>query len=171
MTQINVSQLLKEPLGSIRKHKINDNIDTTSGSQLISGEIQMTRADQSILVKGTLDTEVELTCSRCLNPFSCPLTINIEEEYFPTKDVITGASLSLPEEPGSFTIDGDNILDLTEAISQYTLMVIPMKPLCREDCAGLCPTCGVNLNNESCDCPAKPSDSRWSKLTQFSLNK
>lgn len=171
MAQINVSQLLKAPIGTIREHRLNDNIDIAGGSRLIQGEVQLTRADRSILVKGTLNTEVELTCSRCLNLFSCLLTLNIEEEYFPTKDIITDVSLSSPEEPGSFTIDGNNILDLTEAISQYALLAIPMKPLCHEDCAGLCPTCGANLNQGPCGCPAKPADPRWSKLIQFTSSK
>ncbi len=126
------------------------------------------RTDRSILVKGRLHTKSELDCSRCLSLFSCPLTLNIEEEYFPTMDIITGAPVPLPDEPGCFTIDEHNILDLTEAIRQYMLLAIPMKPLCREDCAGLCPACGVNLNQAPCNCPPKPVDHRWSELTNWS---
>jgi len=101
--------------------------------------------------------------------FSCPLTLNIEEEYFPTTDVATGVPVSLPDEPGCFTIDEHNILDLTEAIRQYALLVTPMKPLCREDCVGLCPTCGCNLNQAPCDCPPKPADPRWSEISKLVL--
>jgi len=144
-------------------------VDIAGGDSLVQGEIRLMRTDRSILAKGTLQTDIELTCSRCLSLFSCPLTLNIEEEYFPTTDVATGVPVSLPDEPGCFTIDEHNILDLTEAIRQYALLVTPMKPLCREDCVGLCPTCGCNLNQAPCDCPPKPADPRWSEISKLVL--
>ena len=84
-------------------------------------------------------------------------------------DMVSGAPLPLPEEPDCFTIDEHNILDLTEAIRQYALLTVPMKPLCHQDCAGLCPTCGINLNQASCDCPPEPADPRWSELSKLVL--
>jgi len=95
------------------------------------------------------------------------LTLNIEDEYFPTTDVVSGASLPLPGEPGCFTIDEHHILDLTEAIRQYALLAVPMKPLCRGDCAGLCPNCGHNLNQGPCDCLPQKVDPRWSELNKL----
>jgi len=169
MVQINVSQQLKDPIGSIRDYVVNEIVDIAGGNSPVQGEVGLMRTDRSILAKGTLHTEIELTCSRCLSLFSCPLTLNIEDEYFPTSDTVTGDSLPLPDEPGCFTIDEYNILDLTEAIRQYALMAAPMKPLCGEDCAGLCPTCGCNLNQASCNCPPEPADSRWSELGKLVL--
>jgi len=99
-----------------------------------------------------------------MTPFSCALSLDIEEEYSPATDVHTGASLPLPDEPGCFIIDEHHVLDLTEAIRQYAVLALPMKPLCRKDCAGLCPNCGHNLNRGSCDCLAHEIDPRWSKL-------
>lgn len=169
MVQINVSQQLKSPIGSVQNYKVSETVNITDGDRLLQGRVELMRIDRSILAKGTLHTEIELTCSRCLSLFSYPLTLNIEEEYFPTIDVVTGASLPLPDEPGCFTIDENNILDLTEAIRQYALLTIPMKPLCGEDCAGLCPTCGCNLNQGPCNCPPKPADPRWSELSKLVL--
>ncbi len=170
MLQTNVSQQLRASIGSIRNHEVSEIVDIADGNSLVQGKIGLIRTDRSILAKGTLHTEIELTCSRCLSLFSCPLTLNIEEEYFPTTDVVTGASLPLPDEPGCFTIDENNILDLTEAIRQYALLAIPMKPLCHQDCAGLCPTCGCNLNLVTCNCPSNPADSRWSELIKLVLS-
>ena len=116
------------------------------------GDIGLLRTHRGILAKATLATETALTCSRCLTLFHCPLSLNIEEEYVPVLDIITGAPLPPPEDPGSFAIDGHHILDLTEAIRQYALLATPMKPLCREDCTGLCPICGRNPNAGSCAC-------------------
>ncbi|MBA7676777.1 hypothetical protein ES703_85022 [subsurface metagenome] len=164
--QINVSQQLKAPVGSIRSYQLSDSVSIVgdgSGS-MVQGEVRLTRTDRGILVQGRLHADVEITCGRCLSPFSCPLELNIEEEYFPVTDIISGAPSPLPDEPGCFTIDERNILDLTEAIRQYALLSIPMKPLCREDCAGLCPKCGHNLNQGACHCLPQEIDPRWSKL-------
>ncbi len=169
MVQINVSQLLKASIGTIRNYDVSGIVDIEGDNHTVKGEVRLMRTDRGILARGTLHTESELTCSRCLSLFNCPLTLNIEEEYFPTTEIITGAALPLPDEPGCFTIDENNILDLTEAIRQYALLATPMKPLCHQDCAGICPTCGVNLNQASCDCPPEPADSRWSELSKLVL--
>lgn len=159
--QVNVAQLLKGDIGSVRDYEVNGTIDVTDNakSSPVRGNISLTRTDRSILVKGVVDSEVELTCSRCLNPFNCPLTLSIEEEYFPTTDVNSGASLSSSADPDRFTIDEHHVLDLTEVLRQRALLVIPMKPLCREDCAGLCPSCGRNLNLGPCSCPPQEAAS------------
>jgi len=169
MVKINVSQLLKEPIGSTRNYETNEAVDIAGGDSLIQGEVRLMRTDRGILTQGALHTEIELTCSRCLCLFSFPLTLNIEEEYFPTTDIFNGASLPLPDESSSFTIDEHNILDLTEVIRQYALMTIPMKPLCGGDCTGLCPTCGCNLNQAICNCPTTPVDPRWSELSKLAI--
>ena len=170
MVQVNVAQLLKEPIGSTRNYEVDGtvNIIGDAGSE-VQGGVALTRTDRGVLVRGMLHTEVEITCSRCLGLFSYPLTFNIEEEYFPVIDVLTGTPVFQPDEPGSFTIDGHHVLDLTEAIRQYALLTIPMKSLCREDCAGLCPSYGRNLNPGACDCPPQEADPRWSKLKKLVL--
>ena len=167
--QINVAQLLKEAIVSIRNHEVSGEVDIAGNGagSMVKGEVRLMRTDRGILVRGTLDTEVEVTCSRCLNSFRYSLVLNIEEEYFPTVDVVSGASASIPDEPGCFTIDEHHMLDLTEAVRQHALMVLPMKPLCCEDCAGLCLTCGHNLNLGLCECPPQPVDPRWAVLTKL----
>jgi len=167
--EINVSQLLKASIGSIRNYEVSELIDIAGGNSTVQGEVRLMRTDRGILVEGTLGTEVEVTCGRCLSLFSCPLALSIEEEYFPIADVVSGASLPLPEEPGCFTIDERHTLNLTEAIRQYVLLAIPMKPICREGCAGLCPSCGHNLNLGVCDCPPQEADPHWSKLKNLVL--
>ena len=167
--RISVSQLLKESTGATRHYEIDETVDVGDGSYEVRGEIRLVRTGRGMLVEGTLHTAVEIACSRCLELFTCPLTLHIEEEYFPTTDIVTGALLPLPEEPGSFTIDDRYVLDLTEAIYQYVMLAIPMKPLCREDCAGICPTCGHNLNQGPCHCPSQEIDPRWAELGKLTL--
>ena len=167
--QINVSQLLQATIGATRDYQVSESVDIMGdgNARLVQGEIRLLRTSRSILVKGELKTEVEPTCSRCLSQFIYTLTLNFEEEYIPTVDVISGAPLPPPEEAGAFTIDGHHIIDLTEAIRQYTVLATPIKPLCKEDCAGLCQSCGYNLNRGQCGCPAQEIDPRWAELTKL----
>lgn len=139
MLQINVSQLMKSPVGSTRQYELEES-DVGDERLSVRGQVSLLRTGRSILVTGRLSTEIGLTCSRCLGEFRHPLTLNIEEEYFPTIDILTGSHVTVPEdEPGAFTIDENNTLDLTEAVRQYALLAVPMKPLCRDDCPGLMP--------------------------------
>jgi uncharacterized protein len=102
-----------------------------------------------------------------LKPFTQKIPLKIQEEFFPTIDIITGAKLPKPEDPGSFTLDEHHILDLTEAIRQYIITAMPMKPLCKEDCAGLCATCGKDLNKVKCSCTQEEIDPRWAELLKL----
>ena len=165
--QINVSQLLQEPIGSTREYEVSSNAEIIGdGNQYnIQGNCRLMKTKRSVLVKCALDAEVELTCNRCLGQFRHPLRIKFEEEYLPTVDVHSGATLPPPEDAVSFTIDERHNIDLTEAVRQYALMAVPMKALCDEGCAGLCQKCGHNLNEGKCDCPVEEIDPRWAKLT------
>ena len=167
--QINVSQLLKESIGSARDYEAGELIEVTGDSSGtgVQGKVRLLRTHQGVLVKGELRAEVGLNCSRCLSLFHYPVTLKIEEEYLPTIDIASGVPLSSSEEPGSFIIDEHHVIDLTEAIRQYSLLAIPIKPLCREDCAGLCPSCGQNLNQGPCGCPPRAANHRWSELSKL----
>jgi uncharacterized protein len=136
--QINVSQLLKESIGSSRDYEIDETIEDKEDNLLIpvKGSIRLTRTNRSILAKGKFNVSVNTTCARCLKEFNCPLELNVEEEYFPVLDMGSGYPAESPEESESFTIDEHQILDLTEAVRQYTLLAVPMKPLCSKDCSG-----------------------------------
>ena len=171
--QINVAQLLKTAIGTIRNYEVKGVVDIGGNGMdsAVWGKCSLMRTDRGILVKGRLHTEAKVTCSRCLTLFSYPLVLDVEEEYFPTVGVITGASVPVPGEPGCFTIDEQHVLDLTEAMRQYALLAIPMKPLCRQDCVGLCPNCGKNLNLGSCDCPRQQVDPRWTVVARLATEK
>ncbi|HTY81483.1 MAG TPA: DUF177 domain-containing protein [Dehalococcoidales bacterium] len=169
--QINVSQLLQEPIGSTREHEVDAAADILGDGKEynVKGQCRLMRTRRGILVTCTLATEVELNCGRCLAIFRHPLKIKFEEEFLPTIDITSGLPIA-QEETGAFTIDEHHILDLIEPARQYALMAVPMKPLCKADCAGLCQKCGKNLNKGACECPTEEIDPRWSKLTRL-LNK
>jgi len=166
MVQANVSQLLQEPIGATREYTVDEEASIAGRQSPVRGEITLTRTDRGVLVQGRLKSEIRLTCSRCLAQSLLPINFDIAEEYFPTKDIQSGAAMPVPEGPGSFTIDEHHVIDLTEAIRQYAEMKIPMKPLCRDSCAGICPSCGRNLNDSTCDCRQQENDPRWAVLLE-----
>jgi uncharacterized protein len=167
--EVNVSQLLKSSIGSIREYDIDEPADIigTGVISRVKGHVKLTRTNRGVLVQGTLQSEIPIECSRCLKEFNYPLTVTLEEEFFPVIDVNSGTPLEIPDDPSSFTIDDHHILDLDEAIRQNALLAIPMKPLCREDCAGLCQKCGIDLNQGECDCNKTEIDPRWAKLVDL----
>jgi|WetSurMetagenome_2_1015567.scaffolds.fasta_scaffold163725_2 uncharacterized protein len=167
--EINVSQQLKAHIGYVREYDIEDYIDILGiGVDIqVEGKVKLTKTNRGLLVQGTLRAKIPVECSRCLKVFEFPLIIKLEEEYFPVIDVNSGTPLETPDEIGIFTIDEHHILDLNEAIRQNALLAVPMKPLCRADCAGLCQTCGKDLNKGQCDCEISDIDPRWAKLVNL----
>jgi len=133
---INIAQLRKEPVGSSQSHDISGTI-SEEVKGFVEGKAKVIRTNRGVLVQCKLTAEVELICSRCLNAFLYPISFTAEEEFFSVSDVPIDLARSSPEQSEGFTIDNKNILDLSELIRQYTLLNLPMKPLCRLDCPGM----------------------------------
>lgn len=163
----NVSQLLKETSGSAREYEVDDELPALGDwpSQRVVGKVRMLRTDRGIWVSASLDSRAVCTCSRCLVEHEQPIHMDFEEEYFPVIDIATGSRLELPDDcEEGCSIDHNHILDISEAVRQYSMLTLPMKPVCREDCAGLCATCGADLNTTTCACDKTPRDRRWGAL-------
>ena len=135
-TSIDVTQLLREPVGSSQSYDINGLLGNDIDG-CVEGTANMIRTGRGVLVQCELSADIRLICSRCLDEFSCPLDFAVEEEFLPAADVSDDSSVFSPERPEGFTIDDRNIVDLGELIRQYVLLNLPMKPLCRPDCPGM----------------------------------
>lgn len=159
--QINVAQLLKEPIGSRHSYHIDENIGANDINS-VKGDVTLTRTKSGIMVKCEMTALVTGNCSRCLKPTDYEVSYDFEEESLPS--IIISEGLSSAGQFDNLTIDESQILDLSEAIQQYALLTMPAKPLCRPDCAGICPSCGQDLNKYPCQCPSRTHDERWSKL-------
>jgi DUF177 domain-containing protein len=167
--RFNVSQLLKSPTGTTRDYKIHEDISTLDPAivplSTLDGEVTTIRTAEGALVTGDLHTTVELACSRCLELFAMPVRFSIEEEFRPSIDIITGAKIPLTEEDEAATrIDARHTLDLSEVVRQDLLLALPMYPVCRSKCRGLCPHCGQNWNEAPCDCTLEEIDPRLAVL-------
>jgi len=152
--ELNVAQLLKEPTGSTREVHVDETICFTGNEDChhIEGDAKLIRVPKGILVRGHFDTESQLMCSRCLSTFAFPFAFEVDDEFYPALDIVTGEPVAEPDNSTSFSIDEHHILDLRELFRQSALLGVPMKPLCRPDCLGLCPICGTDLNRGTCDC-------------------
>ena len=171
--QFNVARLLRESVGTQKTYSVDESFAPLEETQTdhVEGRLRLVRTDAGVWVSGTLEAFAHSSCSRCLQGYTTPARLHIDDVYYPTIDVNTGARLSLPEDGESFcTIDNDQVLDITEAVRQYTMLGLPMMPLCRSDCAGLCPECGVNLNEGSCSCETGRVDPRWLPLLNLAFS-
>jgi len=133
---INVAQLLKGPIGSTQSYDISGATAEEVGGP-VEGKAKLIHTSQGVLVQCKLTAEVRLLCSRCLDTFSLPISFTAEEEFVPVSVVPGDLALSSAEQSEGFIIDDKNVLDLSELIRQYTLLNLPMKPLCRPDCLGV----------------------------------
>jgi len=169
----NVSQLLKSAPGATLDVELDndDDLNLQDGeAELagpVTGQVRLHRTNQGIFADGMVTTAVKLICDRCLSDFTTPLTFPVHEEFYPTIDVTTGAPLQTIHGEDAFPIDRNHVLDMREAIRQNLVLALPVRALCREDCAGLCPQCGKNLNDGACDCQPEPTDERFAALREL----
>ena len=169
---MNVAQLLKEPSGSRREYQLDERISLfdDADEQRVTGKVTLLRTNQSIWVSAELTSKVDCQCGRCLLTFSQPIEMRLEEEFFPVPNPAMGASVMPLDRVGEHLyIDEKHTLDLNETLREYASIVVPMKPLCKPECAGLCQKCGADLNESSCLCDNVPRDSRWNALLEATL--
>ncbi|MCH7842027.1 MAG: DUF177 domain-containing protein [Chloroflexi bacterium] len=165
----NLAQLLKEPTGSTRYYEVDGSfIGPENSMDRAQGWVWVIRTHQGVLVRAELETWVKLTCGRCIDQFELQSRLKMEEESFPTDDLVSGQTTDSSEETeGVIHLDAQHVLDMTEVLRQCVLTEVPIKPLCCEECLGLCPGCGSNLNKEKCKCNAALADPRWVSLAEL----
>ena len=174
-SQINVSQLLKSSVGTVKQILLSESLFNLTDDELVfpsSGTLQLTRTDRGIWVSGIISVFAKNECSRCLVHYNASSKLEIDDEFLPSIDVKTGAIIRYSTDeliPGTNSIDAQHILDLSETIRQYYLANMSIAPLCRINCKGLCTECGVDLNESNCSCE-QYQDQRWAKLREL-LNK
>ena len=170
--QFNVAGLLKGPVGEKREYdlrvpvsqldQLDESFDVTGP---FVGAVRFLKSTETVLSELQGELAVHLECSRCLNPFDAQIEIESEEEFRPTVDIATGRVMQDTGDDKALVIDEQHILDLTEIMRQAIILALPATPLCQQDCAGLCPICGSNRNEEQCTCEDVNIDPRWEALS------
>jgi uncharacterized protein len=123
------------------------------------------REERLVQVSGTIHARLRLECGRCLEPFTLGIDEKLELAYLP-RDAGRGdeEEVHLSDHDLIVAYYADDRIDLGEMVREQLILNLSMKRLCREDCRGLCPNCGVNRNTTVCACSTQSQDSRWEKL-------
>jgi uncharacterized protein len=121
-------------------------------------------------LSGRVAGEIELTCSRCLEPFTQPVTTEFDLRYVPHTENLGEGEQEVEEDDLTTAFYADDQIDLEQLIMEQFHLALPMKPLCSEACKGLCPQCGTNLNTGSCECDPKWEDPRLAPLKALAPN-
>jgi uncharacterized protein len=156
--RLNVGFILHEGVGYSRKFEFDvpsvqvaDDLDVVD----FLGHLRLTRTGQGLYGQGRLQASTQLECVRCLTDFVQALETKIDDLFVYPPAQATDPLLAVPE---------TGILDLNPLLREYFLLDVPLQPICRQDCRGLCPECGNNLNESSCTHPVTIVDPRLAGL-------
>jgi len=139
----------------------------------ISAELQATQINDLVEIEGLMSCTVVVPCSRCLQSVCLELRLPVSLVFTRagSGDPENAEELELTEEAiGLIPFEGE-IIDLRDALEQELLMGMPQHPLCDDNCAGLCPVCGADLNRQSCDCVPPAFHAGFAALKGFKVAK
>ncbi len=120
-------------------------------------------------LRGEVRTKVNVSCARCLKLVELPIDVKFTERFVPSVSWQNEEGHELQTEDLNLAVFDGEAIELDDVVREEILLAIPAQVLCREDCKGLCPVCGVDRNELSCDCESVPVDSRWEKLKDLRL--
>jgi uncharacterized protein len=142
----------------------NGNLTASGRAQLVREQHGRHESINDIRVAGEFSTKVELLCARCLEPIARDVAKKFDLLYRPQGADAGKAELSVTAAEAEVSYyQGDELL-LEDVLREQVLLALPLKAICREDCKGLCPHCGKNLNQEQCNCAEPLEDPRWAAL-------
>lgn len=166
--------MLKVDLGELaRKRRLQIDASVPADSALVAQaefqlvaplevQLDVQQATNDVVVRGRLEGEAEIACRRCLVPVRTPID---QEVTWLFRDGVTPAEAEA-EEVYALPAKGHE-LDLSNALREHLLLAVPEFVECQEACKGLCPHCGVNLNETTCSCETSQTDERWAALKQL----
>jgi uncharacterized protein len=159
--RVNAAELLRRP-GSLKDLEVRFTVadlglvdERVHGEDRVTIDLHLESLTDGVVVRGSVTVPWHGTCRRCAMAAEGQLRSEIHELY---QQVVT--------DPDAFELVGDQ-LDLAPMVREVIVLDAPMSPLCRDDCRGLCPECGVDLNLETCTCSGVVADSPWSALDQL----
>src|SRR5690242_16348434 len=125
--------------------------------QPVHAQLHLERVSDGIVVRGEIQAHWHGVCSRCLAPVDGGVEVHVDELFEPD-----------PIEGETYRLEHDE-LDLEPMVRDALTLELPRAPLCRDDCRGLCPTCGTDHNVATCDCATDEPDSRWAALRSLEI--
>jgi uncharacterized protein len=155
--------------GSFKPGEVDFSSDNVRQVEPLTWTATAERAGEEIRVAGAVQTAMELSCSRCLEPARCEISKSFDL-FFRRRDELMfdeDDEIELSEEDTRTAFFTGTELALGDVLREQVLLAIPMKALCRVDCKGLCPTCGTNLNVNACNCPDERFSPHMDKLLEI----
>jgi uncharacterized protein len=137
--------------------------------QPVHAELKVTKIGEEIFIKGKITSCLSFVCSRCLVPFELPIDSNFDLVYIPEE--IEGMREHLEDGDVNKLFYYSSKIDIEEVVLEQLNLVFPPKPLCSEDCQGICPMCGKVIQRSNCICETKSADPRLDKLKSFRRDK
>jgi uncharacterized protein len=122
------------------------------------------KSDRRFTLTGRVVTTLDLACSRCAEPVVWPVDLVFDLTYLPQQTEAEAGEFEIAEEDLGVAYYTDETIDLGHLMREQFYLVVPMKPLCTDDCLGLCPTCGANRNAAPCACTSSWTDPRLEGL-------
>lgn len=135
----------------------------------VRAELTIKKVGENILIKGKITTQLSFVCSRCLVPFEFPIDSSFDLVYFPQE--LEEIKDQLEEEDMDKLFYFEAKLDVEEVVLEQLNLAFPVRPLCSEDCQGICPVCGKIIKSGGCVCMTKDTDTRLEKLKIFIRDK
>ena len=159
-----------EEVPSMMSYLASLSISDVTFEQPLHTETSLAKIGPSVFLKGNVKTSLRLSCVRCLNDFSFPISSSFDLTLSPLKKAPKEEEVELKEEDLESNFFEGGELHLSEIACEQVFLDIPYKPLCREDCRGLCPVCGKDLNLSTCHCVPDESESAFSALKNLKLS-
>jgi uncharacterized protein len=142
-------------------------IDTVKLTSSVQGNLSIKKVGHEIVVQGDISTGAELQCSRCLKNYVDEMNIPINVIYHPVEELKTEGKHEIKEDELEMGFYSGDEFDPLELLKEQIVLNIPMKPLCSDECKGICPNCGVDLNTTNCSCKERSIDPRFDTLKKL----
>ena len=128
----------------------------------------LANTDGEIRIKGHLSAKMESACDRCLAMATFPLDCDFDLFYRPSESLALEEEVAIDEGEAEMGFYAGAGIELEEILKEQILLLLPMQCVCSADCKGICPVCGRDRNQSSCDCRVQAADDRWSALRKIS---
>lgn len=135
----------------------------------VNGKVRLAGAE--VFVRGHIETRAQVECDRCLKKIQLPVSADFDLQYITGAEYESSDAAELTEDVMSVSVFDGEAIDVDEIVKEQILLAVPTRMLCRLDCKGICPDCGIDKNTGDCACGTEEMDPRWAALKNLTGGK
>ena len=139
------------------------------GPTTVTGNVRVAGAE--VFVNGHIETRAQVECDRCLQQVETPVRADFDLQYITGTEYFSSQAAELTENDLSVSVFDGEAIDVDEIVKEQILLAVPTRMLCRPDCQGICPNCGIDKNTGQCACENDEVDPRWAALKNLTSGK